>query len=156
MSKARVTSSVISKGDTKKLLSAIDKLNVLNVVKVGVPMGASPAPDGTPMAMIGAVHEFGDPPRGVPERSWLRRPVRENKLVYVRLNRINILKVLLGEMTMNQALDLLGQTAVGHVKTFLSTNDYQLKQSTIDRKGSSQALIDEGNLRGSVNHVIEE
>ncbi|HQL09719.1 MAG TPA: hypothetical protein PLE35_08990, partial [Lentisphaeria bacterium] len=59
------------------------------VVNVGVPAGRKEK-DGTPVAMIAAVHEFGSPSQGIPERPFLRVAVQRNRQKYVRLNRINL------------------------------------------------------------------
>lgn len=152
--KARVTSKVINKGSTKKLTDAAARLSKSARVKIGIPEGVKET-DGTPLTLIGAVHEFGDPSHNVPERPFLRNTIRANKANYARLNRINIVRILNGTISAEQALSQLGLMAVGHVRRFIDSNDYKLKPQTIARKGSSRALVDTGGLKGSINYEVE-
>ena len=120
------------------------------VVNVGVPEGKREE-DGTPVAMIAAVHEFGSPSQGIPERPFLRVAVQRNRQKYVRLNRINLVKMLRGQMGMEQALGQLGKMAKGDVQTEIRSGDFTpLKAATIKRKGSSRPLIDTGQMVQSI------
>lgn len=120
------------------------------VVNVGVPEGKREE-DGTPVAMIAAVHEFGSPSQGIPERSFLRVAVQRNRQKYVRLNRINLVKMLRGQATVDQALGQLGEMAKGDVQTEIRSGDFApLKPATIKRKGSSRPLIDTGQMVQSI------
>ena len=120
------------------------------VVNVGVPEGKREE-DGTPVAMIAAVHEFGSPSQGIPERPFLRVAVQKNRIKYVRLNRINLVKMLRGQMGMEQALGQLGEMAKGDVQTEIRSGDFTpLKAATIKRKGSSRPLIDTGQMVQSI------
>ena len=120
------------------------------VVNVGVPEGKREE-DGTPVAMIAAVHEFGSPSQGIPERPFLRVAVQRNRQKYVRLNRINLVKMLRGQATVEQALGQLGEMAKGDVQTEIRSGDFApLKPATIKRKGSSRPLIDTGQMVQSI------
>lgn len=120
------------------------------VVNVGVPEGTREE-DGTPVAMIAAVHEFGSPSQGIPERPFLRVAVQRNRQKYVRLNRINLVKMLRGQATVDQALGQLGEMAKGDVQTEIRSGDFApLKPATIKRKGSSRPLIDTGQMVQSI------
>ena len=116
------------------------------VVHVGVPEGKK-EPDGTSVAMIAAVHEYGSPDQGIPERPFLRVAIQKNRLKYVRLNRINLVKMMHGQMGMEQALGQLGKMAKGDVQAEIKSGDFTpLKEATIKRKGSSRPLIDTGQM----------
>lgn len=116
------------------------------VVHVGIQEGKKET-DGTPVAMIAAVHEYGSPSQGIPERPFLRVAIQKNRTKYVRLNRINIVKMMRGQMQMEQALGLLGEMAKGDVVTEIKSGDFApLKAATIKRKGSSRPLIDTGQM----------
>ena len=120
------------------------------VVNVGVPEGKREE-DGTPVAMIAAVHEFGSPSQGIPERPFLRVAVQRNRQKYVRLNRINLVKMLRGQATVEQALGQLGEMAKGDVQTEIRSGEFTpLKEATIKRKGSSRPLIDTGQMVQSI------
>lgn len=119
-------------------------------INVGVPVGKSEA-DGTPVALIAAVHEFGSPQKGIPERPFLRTTIQENRAKYVQLNRRNLVEVLNGKMNVEQALGQLGEVAKGDVQAKIASGGFApLKEATIKRKGSSKPLIDTGQLRQSI------
>lgn len=120
------------------------------VVNVGVPEGKREE-DGTPVAMIAAVHEFGSPSQGIPERPFLRVAVQRNRQKYVRMNRINLVKMLRGQATVEQALGQLGEMAKGDVQTEIRSGVFTpLKEATKKRKGSSRPLIDTGQMVQSI------
>jgi hypothetical protein len=124
------------------------------VVNVGVGPGTR-EPDGTPMAMIGAVHEYGEPSLGIQERAWLRPAITENREKYTALNRINLLKLMKGEITYDDALGQLGLMAQGMARQQIQNGTYQaLKAATIRRKRSSKPLIDKGNFLQSITYAI--
>lgn len=126
------------------------------IVRVGFPQGKAEA-DGTPVAMIAAVHEFGSPEHGIPERSFLRAGTRANAPKYVRLNKVNLVRILRGQLTAEEALSQLGEMAKGDVQQTIRSGDFApLKQATIDRKGSSQPLIDSGQMVQSVSYELGE
>lgn len=152
MTKARVTSRIKSKGGTAVLQKAVDDLVKSGQVRVGISTGKA-SEEGTPLSLIGAAHELGI---GVPERPFLRNTVRARKRDYARLNRVNLARVLAGDITGQQALDQLGRMAVGHVQDFINSNDYVLKESTIKAKGSSQALVDTGGMKGAITHEVRQ
>ena len=63
-----------------KHIKAIKKLTKKpNTLVVGLPKGSNDYPDGTPVVMVGIVHEFGVEEQGIPERSFLRATVVENR-----------------------------------------------------------------------------
>ena len=131
--------------ELKRRLGGADK-----VVNVGVPEGKKEE-DGTPVAMVAAVHEYGSPSQGIPERPFLRVAVQRNRQKYVRLNRINLVKMLRGQATVEQALGQLGEMAKGDVQTEIRSGDFApLKPATIKRKGSSRPLIDTGQMVQSI------
>lgn len=126
-----------------------------HVVRVGVPSGTTEA-DGTPVALIAAVHEFGSPERGIPERPFLRTTIQANKGKYVQLNRKNLVAVLNKTMTVEQALGQLGEVAKGDVQANIRDGTFKpLEDATIKRKGSKKPLIDTGQLRQSIAWEIE-
>jgi hypothetical protein len=127
------------------------------VVKVGVPAGPTEPESGVPLALVGAVHEFGAPSRGIPERPWLRTSIRENKTQFVRLNRVNLVRVIRGQISMDQALEMLGMMAKAAVVQKIRKGPFApLHPDTVRAKGSSKPLIDTGNFIQSVNYEVGE
>jgi hypothetical protein len=116
----------------------------------------SQAADTIPMAMIAAVHEFGSPEHGIPERSFLRGGIRRGIPKFQRLNILNLRCVLLGSKTIEQAIGQLGAVAAGEVKREFTAGTFAPNRpATIARKGSSRPLIDSGSLRQSITWVVE-
>lgn len=124
-------------------------------VKVGV-FDAGPRPGGVTNVMLAAIHEFGVPSSGIPERSFLRSTVDANQAKYQRLEKTLAKQVTEGRLTRRQVLELLGQQAVADVKARITsqTGFAPLKEKTIARKGSSKALIDSGQLVGSITYQV--
>lgn len=125
------------------------------IVKIGFSSGASEK-DGTPSALVGAVHEFGSETRGIPERSYLRSTMHEQMNKYVQMNKRSLQRVVKGIMSMRLALELLGQVASGDVKRKIRTGPFTpLSQGTIDRKGSDRPLIDTGDMLKNVTYELD-
>lgn len=123
-------------------------------VLVGVPAGKQEK-DGTPIALIAAVHEFGSPERGIPERSFLRAGILSNLQQLIAINAASIRQIASGSMTMVSALNRLGLFAAGAVQKQIAEGDYTpLRPATIARKGSSKPLIDTASLRQSITYQI--
>src|SRR4029077_16180840 len=105
-------------------------------VMVGVPVGAK-EDDGTAIALIAAVHEFGSPKKGIPERSFLRAGIRRAQPQLAAVNFDSLRKVVDNTMSIHQALDRLGLAASTAVKEEINRGDFTpLAEETIRRKGS--------------------
>ena len=155
MSISKATITVLKKANPALLDKIVETAARLQRVKVGVPTGAGAEPEGTPIALVAAVHEYGTQDGHIPERPWLRNTIRAHLDDYKRLNRINVIKSLQGKMEPEVAMQQLGMMAKGHVQDFIANNDYKLNPNTEKQKGSTRALIDSGNFRQSINYVIE-
>lgn len=109
-----------------------------------------------PLAVIAATHEFGSPEHGIPERSFLRAGIRRGIPKFNALNYANLRKVLLGQKTIEETVEMLGVVAAGEVRREFTSGEFApLKLATIKRKGSSRPLIDTGQLRQSITYVVE-
>lgn len=179
----RVTKKIVKDIDWRVFDKLRDRINSgTHAVRVGVPSGAAEA-DGTPLAMIAAVHEYGSPSRGIPERPFLRTAIQENAKKYVALNRINLVKVVRGELTVELALGQLGAMATGDVQAKIRDGDFKpLDPKTIAARRRARSdgysaslqrnvskkeaagnpagpidspLIDSGQLRQSISWEIE-
>lgn len=109
------------------------------------------------MIELAAIHEFGSPAAGIPQRSFIRSTFtrQENIKAMVELTGKLTSKVIQG-MPLNQALGLIGTWAVARIR---ETIDERLTQgpenqanapSTIRKKGSDQPLVDTGRLKQSL------
>ncbi len=123
-------------------------------VYVGVPAGKVEE-DGTPIALVAAVNEFGSADGKIPERSFLRAGLREFLPEARRLNRGLLAAVARGTMSEDRALGLLGSAAAGAVKTKMQRGPFVPNApSTIRQKKSDRPLFDHGQLYQSITWVI--
>lgn len=128
-----------------------------NSVLVGVPAGTGSYEDGAPIAVIAAVQEFGSADGVIPERSFLRVPLRQNVEDFRAVWRALIPKVVRGELTMHQVMSQIGAKAAGVSQEAIESGIGPANApSTVARKGSSKPLIDSGALRQSITYIVED
>jgi hypothetical protein len=120
-------------------------------VKVGF-LEKSKYPDGTPVAMIAALNEYGVPSRGQPPRPFFRRMIAAKQgewpsaiAGFLRDN----------DLDAEKALDLAGAAIAGQLRESIrNLTDPPLSPSTIRRKGSAKPLVDTGHMFNSVDHEV--
>lgn len=106
-------------------------------VKVGLPKGSGSYPKtGVPVINVGLWHEFGTV--RMPERSFLRSAIRENRSSYAKLNRFNLKKIQADKMSVKMALGRLGAEA----------------QSDVVAKVNFIPLVDTGLLKQSITYKV--
>ncbi|MFC0227409.1 hypothetical protein [Serratia aquatilis] len=126
-------------------------------VLVGIPSGAGVYEDGVPIAVIAAVQEFGSADGRIPERSFLRVPLRRNQDNIKKAFRVLSARVVRDEITAFQMLDQIGARAAGYCKEAIETGIPPANApSTIKRKGSATPLIDRGILKEAITHIVED
>jgi hypothetical protein len=124
--------------------------------------------DGTPVAMIAAIQDFGAPAAGIPPRPFFRNMIADKKGQWPkelgdRLKADNYNAI--------TALDGFGQQVVGDLrKSIIETNSPPLKPATIRAKGgahgtvynpkdastfAAKPLIDSGFMLQSVNYELK-
>jgi hypothetical protein len=153
--------TVVKDVDPKKYADLMRRFAELagHSVMVGIPEGENGRTDEDEIGSAGilAVHEFGAPNLGIPERSVVRRAIRENIGKYRKLNEQNLRKVVRGDMSVAQALGILGAVAAGDVQLTIRNADLApLKPETIRRKGSSKPLIDTGQVIQSITFEVRD
>lgn len=107
------------------------------------------------VAQIGFYHEFGVSKINLPERSWMRSwfDINRDKINKLILKMINMIKE--RKITAVNALNRIGEWAVGELKeSILKLKSPALKISTIIKKGSSNPLIDTGQMINSIRYEI--
>lgn len=140
-----------------KVLDLQRRLEKNSRTLVGLPKAAGTYEDGTPIAVIGAVQEFGSADGHIPERSFLRVPLRSNQELFIRIMKNLLPKVAAGEITMRNMLEMIGQRAVAVSQEAISAGIAPANAaSTVAQKGSSVPLVDTGFLRQNITYVIEE
>lgn len=126
-------------------------------VLVGVPAGLGNYKDGAPIAVIAAVQEFGSADGRIPERSFLRVPLRQNVDAFKKQWRALIPKVVRGEITMYQMMSQIGSQAASVSQEAIQAGIAPANApSTVAEKGSNKPLIDEGRLAGSITFQVED
>lgn len=151
--------------DVTERVNSLDRAHV----KVGVlqSQGGNQIHDpesGLTMTEIAAIHEFGSPAAGIPERSFIRSTFNVVRAADLQaLVRRLAKQVVHAQMPITQALGILGQWGAAAVKNTIRTKrtigpePQELKPATIAAKGSSTPLVDTGRLLNTINYeVVEE
>lgn len=122
--------------------------------------------DGTPVAYIAAIHEFGAASRSVPPRPFMRPTIAEHRANWQSLMRSGANKLAKGGITAEVFYDRLGLQASGDVrKTIAGIKEPPLKPATVKArerryakgaKGKSpdKPLVDTGTLLNSVTYAV--
>ena len=121
--------------------------------------------DGTPVAYVAAIHEFGNPAGGVPARPFMRPTIEAKTPEWKSTLAGGAHQVLNGKLTAEQMLGQVGQMAAGNIaETIASIDTPALKTGTIKARESrrnspgvsTKPLVDTGLLIQSVNHKVED
>jgi hypothetical protein len=101
------------------------------VAKVGIPAGKK-YPNGTSIAYVGVVHEFGAPEVGIPQRSWLRSTRNAKRDAWAKDLADGAQAVAQRRITLDGMLDAVGAAAAGDVvATIAARIPPPLKNATI-------------------------
>jgi hypothetical protein len=150
----------------KALLQRMAKVGSGGRVSVGLLAREASTPkrqrDGKPgkisLLEVANLHEFGSSDGRIPARSFIRAWYDEKREDGQKVIRILANRVLSGTLSWEQMWHQLGLFAVGSIQKRMATPPGikpELKQATIDAKGSSMPLIDTGQLRQSISYVVE-
>lgn len=105
---------------------------------------------------LAAIHEFGSPAAGIPERSFIRATFNspegqeELRKVYTKVAKL----VVMGRMEAERAIEILGMHMQTMIRQRILTGDGIPPPNTIDTivaKGSSRPLVDTGQLVGAIS-----
>ncbi len=105
-------------------------------------------------------NEFGtqdkDGNKLIPERSFIRAGYDSEKKNIEKDVKKLINKVIAREITADVAMNLIGSTTVGRIQEFaVDLREPPNAQATIDAKGSSNPLVDTGQMIGSIDYKIK-
>lgn len=128
---------------------------------VGLPqekVGGQVYGGGATIIQIGAVHEYGEPSKGIPRRSFLRMPFRVNRDSLNRSIARQYKAVTNGEKSVDAGLNMIGAIAANTSKQAFQTQGFgnwqDIEDATKERKGSSRVLVDTRLLSGSITWVL--
>lgn len=150
-----------------KLLANLKALSKLTV-RVGVldeaPKKPGTAADGkaargnrATLLGVAAVHEFGAPAAGIPQRSFIRATVDLKRAEIEKTQADLAAQVAAGKIDGRTALARLGAFVQGLVQQRIAEGiGPALKPETVRRKKSSKPLIDKGQLRSAITHKVGE
>lgn len=150
-------SSITDISQVDSLLQTIDDLSNFSI-KVGIlGDGTTHGEDEETVLTIAITHEFGLAVKGIPERSFIRAGFDYYRS-RIEDNAVELLEqVIYGGLPALTFFDGLGQIMVGFIQTYLTDLDYPPNSpTTIARKGSSNPLIDTGQLRDSITYEVVE
>ncbi len=136
----------------KDLLRRVKSPVTIRVGVIGEEASESHQGGDDTVADIATKHELGI---GVPERSFIRDWADESERDNRKLLR-RIPRAITRGTSVRQAAEQVGHAMVGSIQQRISAGiDPPLAKKTIERKGSSTPLINTGQLRSSITHVIE-
>lgn len=125
-------------------------------------------PDGTPVAYVASIHEFGYAEGNIPPRSFMRPTIAEHSKEWAKQFGGGAKRVAEGTMTPSQVMDAVGLAAAGEVaKTIAGIKEPPLQESTIearkhryaDKKTTgnlSKPLVDTAVMVNSITSVTEQ
>ena len=106
-------------------------------------------PDGTPVAMVAAIQDFGAPGAGIPPRPFFRNMIAAKQGEWPGAF-ASLLKA--NDLDAKLSLAQGGAAIAGQLRqSIIDTNEPPLAPSTIRRKGHAKPLVDTGHMLASVD-----
>jgi hypothetical protein len=136
---------------TVKVLAAINGLDGLEG-KTGW-FETAHYPDGTPVAYVATIHEFGTP--RTPARPFMRPAVADHGGEWIQLLGDGAKASLNGGPAPEQVLEMVTLAAAGNVAEKITALPPLTNAQTIKRKGFATALVDTGQMIQSVTGKVE-
>ena len=126
-------------------------------------------PDGTPVAYVATIHEFGKPEQGIKARSFMRPTASEKAQEWKGHLIKGANAALVGKISARQAMEMISQAAAGDVrKTISNITSPPLKPETVKARlrGKKQGkvvsitaakpLVDTGLMLQTLTAVVED
>lgn len=144
--------------NAKQLKGAYVKCGYPANIKVASPSKKGskhkPYADSSELATIATTNEYGSISKNIPARPTVGPSVDKNRNKLKSLQAKLIDKVFAGKMSVETALDVLGEFMVAAIKREISLLVAPvLSPKTIKRKRSTKPLIDSAQMRNSVNYT---
>lgn len=134
------------------LQDIVSKLGDNKVLRVGFLEGRTYS-DGTSVAMVAAIQNYGAPSRGIPPRPFFSNVIanKSDGWSEILVNALNDT-----HYDVNRSLRILGRVIIGQIKDEINNGSFApLKQATADRKGFSKPLIDTAVMLNSPDMEIK-
>jgi len=143
---------------SNKLSKRIKELQKLKSsrVTVGFPKGYNAYPDGTAVAMVASVHEFGSVVSNIPPRPFFRPTLIANGN-YKKLRIKYFTLIAKDKVSVKIGLNQLGIHVAEDIKdAIVAVSSPVLKEATIKAKGGKTSpLVDSSHLVHSVTHKVD-
>jgi len=112
--------------------------------------------DGTSVAYVATIHEFGYPEGNIPPRPTMRPTADAKRAEWAGIMAKSAKAMLAGRLTPHDALERLTLVAAGDISGAIAAlTSPPLKPQTIARKGSSKPLVATGLMLRSPTGVVE-
>lgn len=106
---------------------------------------------------LAAIHEFGAPGAGIPQRSFIRAGVDKKKITIQKTMVRTTRGYVSGKISADLAMQIVGDVALDAIVERINSNiPPALKPRTIARKQSRVALIDTGRLKQSLSYEVRK
>ncbi len=118
-------------------------------------------PDGTPIAYVASIQEYGVPSKSIPARPTFRPVMDSQRTIWQQMMAQLSKRVMNGKMSVRESFDAIGLVAAGEVRAAISTlTTPVLKHGTIAarvRRGNSSVkpLVDTGMMLAHLTNVTE-
>lgn len=113
--------------DLSRVMAKIDAIGegfANREAKVGFFAGQN-YPDGTPVAYVAAIQEFGSPENGIPPRPFMRPTVQDKQGEWSAQIAGGMRKVIKGQMSADDVLDAVGDAAAGDIVKTIAAGDFK-------------------------------
>lgn len=153
---------VVRKGGTEKLRATLKDIGSKQI-RVGF-FPEARYPDGTPIAYVVAIHEFGYPEGNIPARPIMRPTAEQKKADWGRQVAGAVRGAIDGKVNLGQAFDALGARSAGDIaRTISRVKSPPLKKTTLKARQarkktpgvSTKPLVDTGQMIQAVTHIVE-
>jgi len=153
-----VRSSFKAKGKgLERLQKLAEQLKARPEIKVGLLGVGDSRPGELTNVELGVIHEYGAPRAGIPERSWLRATADLKRREWLALLERALKVALRGKLTVDQALEVVGQKAVADIQARIRRGagiPPPLQPATIAAKGSTRPLVDTGRFVQGISYQV--
>jgi hypothetical protein len=138
---------------TKKLAQLAKQAGVSKPTSVRVGfLETATYPDGTPVAMIAAIQNWGAPKVNIPPRPFFSNMIIDKQKEWPKAI-AGLLQKHNGDAY--KALDEAGAAIAGQLRqSIVDTNSPPLSPITIRRKGFDKPLVDTGHMLNSIDHEV--
>lgn len=156
---------VMRKGGTEKLRATLKEVSSKQI-RVGF-FPEAKYPDGTPVAYVAAIQEFGYPQGNIPARPFLRPTQESKKSDWGRQIAGAVRGAIDGKVEVAAAFDALGSASAGDVSRTISRlmtpalapATGKARQSRASKKAkvvSIKPLVDTGQMIQAVTYIVED